>query len=91
MLPIGYWDGYSRAFSNKAFVFVRGQKVPVIGIVSMNMLTVDVTQVPDICVHDEVELISKNITTDELEELTGVKNLEIVTKINPRIPRIITG
>jgi len=46
-LPMGYSDGYRRAFSNKAYVLIRGHKVPVVGRTSMNTTMVDVTDFPD--------------------------------------------
>ncbi len=57
-IPVGYYEGIDRRLSNKGFVRVRGKECPIIGRVSMNMTTVDVTDVPDVKEGDGVEVIS---------------------------------
>lgn len=57
ILPIGYADGYPRSCSNRAFVLVRGQRVPVVGTISMDYTMVDLTDCPDAQVEDRVVLI----------------------------------
>ncbi|WP_019101830.1 alanine racemase, partial [Chromobacterium haemolyticum] len=52
-IPVGYSDGYRRAFTNKAHVLVNGQRAPVVGKVSMNTLMVDVTEIPGAKIGDE--------------------------------------
>ncbi len=93
VLPLGYFDGYSRTFSNISFVIVKGQRAPVRGRVAMNFIMVDVTDIPGVNVEDEVLLLGKDgdesITADDLAALAGTINYEIVTRINPLIPRII--
>jgi alanine racemase len=58
VVPIGYGDGYFRNLSNKAVVRIDGQDAPVRGRVSMDQMTVDVTDIPGVQVGDEVEIIS---------------------------------
>lgn len=91
VLPIGYWHGYWRAFSSKAFVLVKGQRCKVIGRVSMDMVVIDVTDIPKVRVGDEVILIGKQgtqeITADELAKVAGTSNYEIVTRLNPLIKK----
>lgn len=58
VVPIGYGDGYFRNLSNKACVRINGMNAPVRGRVSMDQMTVDVTDIPDAKVGDEVEIIS---------------------------------
>jgi alanine racemase len=94
VLPIGYYDGYDRKLSNCGRVLIRGRAVPVIGRVAMNMTMVDVTDVaaqPD----DEVVLLgrqgSAEIRAEELADKIGTIAYEVVTRINPRIPRIALG
>lgn len=91
-LPIGYADGYRRAFSNKAFVLINGHRVPVIGKISMNTTMVDVTDFPDIKFGDEVVIFGKQgkdeITQEELEEIQGALLADIYlpwANSNPRI------
>ena len=58
IVPIGYGDGYFRNLSNKAVVRIKGLDAPVCGRVSMDQMTVDVTDIPDAQVGDDVEIIS---------------------------------
>ncbi|MEN8254895.1 MAG: alanine racemase, partial [Verrucomicrobiota bacterium] len=58
IVPIGYGDGYFRNLSNKASVRINGQDAPVCGRVSMDQMTVDITDIPDAQVGYEVEIIS---------------------------------
>jgi alanine racemase len=94
VLPIGYYDGYDRKLSNCGRVLIRGTAVPVIGRVAMNMTMVDVTDIsaePD----DEVVLLGRQgnteIRAEELAEKIGTIAYEVVSRINPRIPRIASG
>jgi len=91
VLPVGYYDGYSRAFSNIAHVLVKGKRAPVRGRVCMNIIMVDVTDIPDIELEDEVVLLGKQgneeITADHLASLAGTINYEIATRINPSLER----
>lgn len=84
-LPVGYNDGYPRCLSNKGMVLVRGQRAPLVGRVSMSMITVDVTHIPGICRDDEVVLLGSQrdaiITADEIAELSGTISYEIFCNI----------
>lgn len=81
-IPLGYSDGYSRAFSNKGKVLIRGHKVPVVGRITMNTFMVDVTDFPDISMNDEVVLFGKQcteeITQSQIEDITGLIMPEII-------------
>ena len=74
-LPVGYSDGYRRNFSNKAYVLVNGKKAKVIGLVSMNTVMVDVTDLPEVKAGDEVVLYGKQgndeVKAEDLVKLTG--------------------
>jgi len=80
-LPVGYDDGYPRSLSNRGQVLVRGKRAPVVGRVSMSMITVDVTDVPDVAEDDEVVLLGAQgedrITAEEIAELCGTISYEI--------------
>jgi len=80
-LPVGYDDGYDRLLSNKGEVLVRNCRAPVVGRVSMCLVTVDVTKVPGIQEDDEVVLLGKQgdqeITADEIAAKIGTINYEI--------------
>ena len=75
-LPVGYSDGYRRAFSNKGNVLIRGRRAPVVGRVTMNTTMVDVTDIPGVQAGDEVVLFGRQgeecITQAEIEDQTGV-------------------
>jgi alanine racemase len=58
LIPIGYGDGYPRQLSNRAVVGVRGRHAPVVGRVSMDQLTVDLTDIPGAGVGDPAELVA---------------------------------
>lgn len=85
--PVGYWHGYLRALSNKSAVLIRGKRAPLRGNVSMGMMVVDVTEIKDVRAGDEAVLIgeqgAETVTADELANLAGTINYEIVTRINP--------
>ncbi len=91
-IPVGYADGYSRLLSNKAHVLAHGTRVPVIGIVCMDQFIIDVSEAPGIRTGDTVTLIGReggqSITADELADLIGTINYEIVCMISSRVPRM---
>lgn len=89
VLPIGYDDGYPRALSSHAHALVNGVLAPVAGLVSMNLMAIDVTEVPNVTMGMEVALMGphEGITPDELAYKAGTINNELVTGINPLIER----
>lgn len=93
ILPVGYWDGYDRKLSGIANVLIRGKRCKVLGRVCMNMIMVDISHVPDVKLEDAVVLLGKQageqITAEELAQKIGTISYEVVTRINPLIPRII--
>lgn len=93
ILPIGYWDGYDRGLSSIGNVLISGKRCKVLGRVCMNMIVVDVNHIKDVKVEDEVVLIGKQgdeeITAEEIAQKLGTINYEVLTRINPLIPRII--
>ncbi|MGC8881183.1 MAG: alanine racemase C-terminal domain-containing protein, partial [Minisyncoccia bacterium] len=93
IIPVGYWDGYNRLFSNKAQVLIKAKKCPIRGRICMNLSMVDITNIKNVKVGDKVILIGKSknqqITADDLAQLAFTINYEIVTRINPLIPRFL--
>ncbi len=90
-VPIGYGDGYVRAYSNRAWAMVRGQRVPLIGRVCMDYCMFDVTGLDDVQVGDEVILFGRQedlVTADELAKTIGTINYEVVCLLNSRVPRV---
>ena len=90
-LPIGYWDGYDRGLSNCGQVLVGGTLAPVIGRISMNLTTIDITGI-DASVGCHVTLLGDytGIRAEDLAQHCGTINYEIITRINPLIPRVLT-
>jgi alanine racemase len=93
VLPLGYYDGYGRNLSNRGQVLVHGQRAPVCGRVSMNLMSVDVTDVPAVEPGDEVVLIGPQgtsaIAAEEMAAWLGTIHYEVTARINPLIPRIV--
>ena len=91
-LPVGYADGYRRRLSNQGHVLIHGKKAPVLGRVCMDQTMVDVTDIPDVKLDDKVVLIGgsgeEEITVDEMAEMTGTINYEIICGLSRRIPRV---
>ncbi|MBI5069594.1 MAG: alanine racemase [Deltaproteobacteria bacterium] len=95
-LPVGYADGYDRRLSGRpgygrAEVLVRGRRAPVVGTVCMDLVMVDVTDVPGVAPGDEVVLLgaqgSERIGADELARRAGTISYEILCGISRRVPR----
>ena len=94
-VPIGYHDGFRRALSNRGQMIVRGKYAPVIGRVSMDWTTIDVTEIPDAAVGDEVTIIGTDgdarILAEDLSSIVDTISYEITCGIGPRVPRIYLG
>ncbi len=90
--PIGYWHGYCRSLSNLGVVGIKGLRGRVLGRVSMDMVVIDVTDIPELSIGDEVVLVGKSIDNEvsahDLATLAGVSTYEFVTRINPLIKKI---
>lgn len=90
-LPLGYADGYSRRYSNRSHVLVRGRRAPLVGRVCMDMCMVDVTDVPGAEMGDEVVLLGEQggerIDAEELALLSETINYEVVCAIAARVSR----
>ena len=94
-IPVGYADGYSRLFSNKAKILIGGMEAPVVGNITMDQFMVDITgiaKVKNVECGDEVVLIGrsgdKEILVEDIAKLAGTINYEIVCMISDRIPRV---
>lgn len=94
LVPVGYADGYPRTLSNRSRALVAGRPVPVVGTVSMDLLTVDLGPEGEERVGDEVVLMGERggerILAEELAGLAGTINYEITCGIGARVPRIHT-
>ncbi len=92
ILPIGYWHGYPRSLSAIGYVLVRGKRCKILGRISMDMMVINISNVPKVKVGDEVVLLGKSdeqeMSADDLAHLADTINYEIVTRINPLIKRV---
>jgi len=93
VIPVGYYDGYDRRLSNSSYVLVKGRRAPLRGRVCMDFILADVTDIPGADMEEDVVLLGKDgeesITANDLASLVGTINYEIVTRINPLVPRLI--
>lgn len=93
-VPVGYAHGYDRGLSNQGRVIINGHRLPVIGLVNMNMLLVDVTGADEVKKGDEVVLIGRQgdmeISVASFSELSNQLNYEMLTRLPNDIPRRMT-
>jgi alanine racemase len=92
-LSAGYADGYPRHLSNRdAAVLVRGQRCPLLGRVTMDLVMIDVSHIADAAVGDEAVLMGRQgeeeISVTELAERADTITWEIVTRIGSRVRRV---
>lgn len=86
VLACGYADGYPRVAPDGTPVWVGSRRVPLVGRVSMDMITVDLTDAPQVRVGDEAELWGEHIPIDEVAELAGTSGYELMCALARRVP-----
>lgn len=94
-IAMGYGDGLPRALSNRGHVLVRGRRAPIVGAVSMDMTSIDVTDHPGAAVGDEVVVLGSQrgplgedrLGAEEIAARAGTIAWEILTGISRRVPR----
>ncbi len=95
LVPLGYADGYRRALSNRASALVRGQRAPIVGRISMDQLSLDVTDIPGVREGDEVVFIGSqdgaNIPLEDIADLCDTIPYEIMTGLGKRVKRVYTA
>lgn len=93
VIPVGYYDGYDRQLSNQGLVIIRGQAAPIRGRICMNMFMVDVGHIGGVVAGDRVTLIGQEgdncVDAGSLADWAGTIHYEILSRINPELPRII--
>jgi alanine racemase len=93
VIPVGYSDGYDRRLSNIGRVIINGHYANVIGRVAMNMIVIDITDIKNVKLEDEVALLGNKdglkVSADEWAKKIGTINYEVVSRINPLLPRQI--
>jgi alanine racemase len=92
LVPIGYADGYLRAFSNRGVMLIHDCPARVLGRVSMDLTTIDLSQVPMAGIGDDVVVLDSNPLSPcslyKLAEWAGTIPYEIVSRIGPRVRRL---
>lgn len=95
LLPVGYADGYPRCLSNKGVVIVNNRPAPVIGRVSMDLTTIDLTAHPHITLGDEVTLLDSDplspASVYQIARVADTIPYEIFSRIGPRVKRVAVG
>lgn len=91
VIPVGYWHGFDRGFSNCGEVLIKGKSCRVLGRVSMDMIVIDVSNISDVKINDEVIILGNSgkekINAQDMASKINTVNYEIVTRINPLIKR----
>ncbi|MBN2192741.1 MAG: alanine racemase [Polyangiaceae bacterium] len=94
-VPVGYADGLPRSMSNRGQLLVRGRRVPIVGLVSMDLTMIDVTDVPGVCLRDECVVLGSQrgplgedaISAAEIAAHLGSIPWEVLTNVSRRVPR----
>ena len=91
-MPLGYGDGFRRAFSNNCEVLIGGRRYPLVGTVSMDNITVEVSGPDAVRCGDVVTLIGadgdERVTAEELARRIDTINYEILCGVSGRVPRV---
>ena len=93
LVPVGYAYGFSRNLSNLGRVIVNGKRAAVIGIVNMNLISVDLSENETVKRGEEVVLIGsqgdETVSVASFEELSNQPNYELLTRLPHNIPRVV--
>ena len=87
-VAVGYGDGYPLQVPNGTPVLIHGQRCPIVGRVSMDMITIDVTGLPNISMGDEVILWGEGLSVNEIAGCAGTISYELLTRMPRRTPRV---
>jgi alanine racemase len=88
-IPVGYGDGYPRRLGNLGFCYIDGIKVNIIGNISMDLMSIDISNLPKALqkIGQEVELIGNDISIEKIARLADTVNYEILTSLGRRYVR----
>ena len=90
-LPIGYADGFIRAYADGGSVLIRGKSAPICGRICMDQCMADITDIPAARVGDEAVLFGENApSADEIAERANTIGYEVLCLIGKRVPRVYT-
>ena len=85
VVAVGYGDGYPRHIAANTPVWVNGCLAPIVGRVSMDMLTIDLTDCPNVCIGDAVELWGKHVPVEAIAKSAGTIAYELLCQISSRV------
>ena len=90
-VAVGYADGWPRSLSNRGSAYIGDLRVPVIGRVSMDLMTLDITAAAHVAPGDTVELLGDHLSVDDVAAAAGTIGYEILTRLGGRYHRIYSG
>jgi alanine racemase len=94
VVAAGYHDCIPRAFSNFGSVMVNGQHCPIVGTVSMDSMTIDITRCRDAIVGSDVTIYGRHgasfVPIEDVARKIGTIPYELLTRIGPRVQRVFT-
>ena len=88
VVGVGYGDGYPRHAAAGTPVLVNGQRVPLVGRVSMDMFSVDLRALPQAAIGDPVVLWGAGLPVEEIAEAAGTIAYELFCGLTARVPRV---
>jgi alanine racemase len=92
LIPVGYADGWARTMSDRGSVLVNGRRAPIVGRISMDQCTIDVTDLGEVRQDDEVVLLGEQgddaITAKEVGSWRETIGYEVLTSMAVRVPRV---
>jgi alanine racemase len=91
VVSAGYADGIPHRLSNKGRVLICGKPAPIIGTVSMDLTTIDVTRIPGVSPGDEVVLLGEGLDAQQIARMAGTISYNVLCGISARVKRIYVG
>ncbi len=93
IIPVGYYDGYDRALSNKSYILINGKRAPIRGRVCMNLMMADITDIPKVTLENEATLLGQEkkelISANKIADWADTINYEILARLSGEIYREI--
>lgn len=93
VVSVGYADGYAFALGNRGHALLGSARLPVVGRISMDLITLDATDVPAALLRPgaEIELIGPTLTADDIARTAGTIGYEVLTRLGARLRRRYVG
>src|SRR3990167_4473050 len=88
IVGMGYGDSYPRHAKNGTPVLIRGQRCPIVGRVSMDMITVDVSHLKEVAVDDTVTLWGRDLLVSEIAQCVNTVPHELLCHLTGRVQRV---